>query len=256
MMRVAACALMAAMGVPVAPISAQAAPPPRSGYTDASPATRAMQDDDSVNPAFLWVQQGETLWSTARDGGTSCAGCHGAPASMQGVAARYPAFDAARGRPVTLAQRIELCRTEHQGEERLDQDSETLLSLTALLGLQSRGMPVSVQQDGPMQPFHDEGARLYATQFGQLNLSCHQCHDELAGQTLAGSLIPQGHANGYPLYRLEWQSLGSLYRRIRNCLTGVRATPFAPDAPELIAIEIYLAGRGRGLVVETPAVRP
>lgn len=175
---------------------------------------------------------------------------------MRGVAARYPAFDDRRGRPVTLEQRINLCRTEHQSAEKLEQDSDKLLSLTALVGLQSRGMPVQVQQDGAMRPFHDEGARLYATQFGQLNLSCHQCHDGLAGQKLAGSLIPQGHANGYPLYRLEWQSLGSLYRRIRNCLTGVRATPFAPDAPELVAIEVYLAGRAQGLTVETPAVRP
>ena len=35
----------------------------RSGYDDASPETRAMQDDDNANPAFLWVKQGETLWS-------------------------------------------------------------------------------------------------------------------------------------------------------------------------------------------------
>jgi sulfur-oxidizing protein SoxA len=237
-------------------VLAAAAPVPRSGYTDASPATRSMQDDDSANPAFLWVKQGETLWSTSQDGGKSCADCHGAPASMRGVVARYPAFDAARSRPVTLEQRINLCRTEHQAAEKLEQDSDSLLSLSALVGLQSRGMPVHVQQDGPMQPFHDDGARLYATQMGQLNLSCHQCHDGLAGQKLAGSLIPQGHANGYPLYRLEWQSMGSLYRRIRNCLTGVRATPFSPDAPELVAIEIYLAGRAQGLVVETPAVRP
>lgn len=237
-------------------VIAAAAPAPRSGYTDASPATRAMQDDDTVNPAFLWVQQGEMLWSASHEGGKSCADCHGAPATMRGVAARYPAFDAARGRPVTLEQRINLCRTEHQSAERLEQDSDSLLSLAALVGLQSRGMPVHVQQDGPMQPFHDEGARLYEAQMGQLDLSCHQCHDGLAGQKLAGSLIPQGHANAYPLYRLEWQSMGSLYRRIRNCLTGVRATPFAADAPELVAIEVYLGGRARGLVVETPGVRP
>ena len=35
----------------------------RSGYDDAGPETRAMQDDDASNPGFLWVQQGEALWS-------------------------------------------------------------------------------------------------------------------------------------------------------------------------------------------------
>jgi sulfur-oxidizing protein SoxA len=78
----------------------------------------------------------------------------------------------------------------------------------------------------------------------------------LAGQRLGGSVIPQGHPNGYPLYRLEWQSMGSLYRRIRNCLTGIRAEPYASDSPELLAIEVYLAGRATGLPVESPAVRP
>lgn len=230
---------------------------PRSGYADAGPATRAMQDDDSANPAFLWVQQGESLWSTApADGGKSCADCHGAPAALRGVAARYPAFDTARGRPITLEQRINLCRTEHQSADNLAPDSDGLLGLAALIGLQSRGLPLQVQQDGPMQPHEEAGKTLFNTRLGQLNLSCHDCHDTLAGQRLAGSLIPQGHPNGYPLYRLEWQSMGSLTRRIRNCMTGVRATPFPPNAPELTDIEIYLAGRADGLFVETPAVRP
>ena len=80
--------------------------------------------------------------------------------------------------------------------------------------------------------------------------------DGLAGRHLGGSRIPQGHPNGYPLYRLEWQAVGSLNRRIRNCLTGVRAEPFPPDAPELTALALFLAWRADGLLVETPAVRP
>ena len=79
---------------------------------------------------------------------------------------------------------------------------------------------------------------------------------DLAGQRLAGSIIPQGHPNGYPEYRLEWQGMGSLERRIRNCMVGVRAEPFAADAPELVELELYLGARSNGLAVETPAVRP
>jgi L-cysteine S-thiosulfotransferase len=69
-------------------------------------------------------------------------------------------------------------------------------------------------------------------------------------------VIPQGQPNGYPEYRLEWQGMGSLDRRIRNCLVGIRAEPFDPDAPELAALEFYLGWRANGLKVETPAVRP
>jgi L-cysteine S-thiosulfotransferase len=217
-----------------------------------------MQDDDAANPAFLWVQQGEALWSErATGGGRSCAECHGAaPVTMRGVAARYPRYSAKLGRPVTLAQQIEQCRIEHQGAPPLPPESDALLGLTAYIGLQSRGMPMQVEIDGAARPFFEAGQALFTARQGQLNLSCSQCHDGLAGQHLAGSLIPQGHPNGYPEYRLEWQGMGSLDRRIRNCMVGVRAEPFAPDSEELADIELYLGWRSNGLKVETPAVRP
>ncbi len=91
---------------------------------------------------------------------------------------------------------------------------------------------------------------------GQLDLACAQCHDDHAGQRLGSSVIPQGHPTGYPIYRLEWQGAGSLQRRLRGCLTGVRAEAFAFGAPELVELELYLAVRAAGLPVETPAVRP
>ena len=229
----------------------------RSGYQDASPQTRAMQDDDTANPGFLWVLQGETLWSRRTgSAGKSCADCHGAPSSLHGVAARYPAYDTEAKRPITLEGRINRCRTRRQQAEGLTPDSDAMLSLSALVGLQSRGLPVAVDGGGPAEPFVAAGQRLFGTRMGQLNLSCAQCHDDRAGERLAGAVIPEGHPNGYPEYRLEWQAMGSLYRRIRNCLNGVRAEPYAPDDPDLISLMLYLGWRANGLRVETPAVRP
>jgi sulfur-oxidizing protein SoxA len=228
-----------------------------SGYQDASPETRAMQDDDTSNPGFLWVQQGEALWSE-RTGkaGRSCADCHGAaPTAMHGVA-RYPVFDVHLGRPITLGQRIEQCRVERQKATPLTPDSDALLGLTAYVGLQSRGMKMQVAVDDQTRPFYEAGKALFNARQGQFNLSCTQCHDDLAGQRLGGSVIPQGHPNGYPEYRLGWQAMGSLERRIRNCMVGVRAEPFADDALDLVELELYLGARANGLHVETPAVRP
>ncbi|GAC1342513.1 MAG: sulfur oxidation c-type cytochrome SoxA [Acetobacteraceae bacterium] len=230
---------------------------PRSGYRDASPAIRAMQDDDAANPAFLWVQQGEAIWADASvPAGQSCQSCHGPAASLRGVSARYPKFDPALGRPLTLEQRVNQCRTERQRAPALALESDELLAITAFLGTQSRGLPLSVDISGPAAPFAAHGQALFNTRMGQLNLSCAECHDGLAGQHLAGAVIPQGQPNGYPLYRLEWQTIGSLFRRIRNCLTGVRATPFKSNSADLTDLELYLMSRGNGLPVETPAVRP
>ncbi len=251
MSTVAACAALAL-------IAAGGTAEKRSGYQDASPETRAMQDDDASNPGFLWVQQGEALWSQrAGSAAHSCADCHGdAAVTMRGAAARYPVYDTKLARPVTLAQRIEQCRVERQGAAPLKPDSDTLLALTAYVGLQSRGMPMQVAKDGPAQPFYEAGRALFTQRQGQLNLSCAQCHDGRAGQRLGGSIVPEGHPNGYPEYRLEWQAMGSLERRIRNCMIGVRAEPFADDSLDLMALELYLGARAHGLAVETPAVRP
>lgn len=110
--------------------------------------------------------------------------------------------------------------------------------------------------DGRLQATRAWGEALYRQRRGQLDLSCAQCHDDNAGRRLAGSTIPQAHPTAYPLYRLEWQGLGSLQRRLRGCMSGVRAEPFAYGAAEMIAIEAWLAQRAAGMAVETPGVRP
>jgi sulfur-oxidizing protein SoxA len=230
----------------------------KSGYDFMGPDTRAMQDDDTTNPGMLWVLDGEALWK--RKAGTankSCADCHGdAGTSMKGVAARYPAFDAGRGRPIDLEQRVNICRADRQQATPLPFEGKELLALTAYIGRQSRGMPIETGNDERTKPFIEAGRDLFNRRQGQLNLSCAQCHDDNWGQKLAGAPVPQGHATGYPLYRLEWQSLGSLQRRLRNCIVGMRAEPYAFGAPEYVDLELYLMWRARGMKAETPAVRP
>lgn len=228
----------------------------RSGFEDMSRETQAMQRDDLQNPGMLWVQEGAALWARPPSNERkACSGCHTA-ASMQGVAARYPAFDAVLQRPVNLAQRINLCRERQQKTHRLAYESNELLALESFVAHQSRGLPVAPPDDARLKPYRERGEAMYRQRLGQLDLSCAQCHDQRAGLRLGGNRIPHGHANGYPLYRLEWQSLGSLQRRLRNCLTGVRAEPYPYGDMALVELELYLATRDRGMTIETPAVRP
>jgi sulfur-oxidizing protein SoxA len=230
----------------------------KSGYEFMGRETRAMQDDDTTNPGMLWVLDGEALWGRKEGAaGKSCADCHGdARSSMKGLAARYPAFDAARGRPIDLEQRINICRTERQNATPLPFESKDLLALAAYVGRQSRGMPIEITDDERTKPFLQAGHDMFYQRQGQLDLSCAQCHDDNWGQKLAGAPIPQGQPTGYPLYRLEWQALGSLQRRLRNCLFGMRAISYPFGAPEYVDLELYLMWRARGMKLETPAVRP
>jgi sulfur-oxidizing protein SoxA len=230
----------------------------RSGYDFMSRETRAMQDDDTANPGQLWVLEGGTLWNRKTGAALrACADCHGdARASMKGVAARHPAFDATRGRPVTVEQRINFCRIDRQQAPPLAWESRELLALTAYVARQSRGLPIDITVDARMQPFLDAGRATWDRRQGQLNLACTQCHDANWGRQLAGNVIPQAHPTGYPLYRLEWQGLGSLQRRLRNCLVGMRAEPYDYGAPEFVDLELHLMWRARGMLMEAPAVRP
>jgi sulfur-oxidizing protein SoxA len=230
----------------------------RSGSAFMAEATRAMQDDDMSNPGMLGVLAGERLWSEpAGARGKSCASCHQeADLSMRGVAARYPAFDEASSRPVDLAGRINLCRQTKQEAEPFARESEDLVALTAYVGNQSRGMPITPPSDARLTPFRETGKKLFETRTGQLDLSCASCHDDHWDKRLGGSPITQAHPTGYPIYRLEWQSLGSLQRRMRNCMVGVRAEPYAFGSQEFIALELYLNTRAAGMTIETPGVRP
>lgn len=229
----------------------------RSGTSFLSPALRAQQSDEGANPGMLWVETGEKLWSTPPGAsGNSCASCHGeARTSMMGVAAHYPAVDKSSGKLMNLELRINKCRAESQGAEPFAYESNELLGLTAFIAYQSRGLPISVDVSGPAASYLEAGRKFFTTRQGQLNLACTQCHDENWGRKLRGDTISQGHPTGFPIYRLEWQSLGSLHRRLRACSLGVRAEVLDYGSPEYLALELYLAWRARGMLIETPAIR-
>jgi L-cysteine S-thiosulfotransferase len=258
----AAVAVAVAVAVVVCePVAAQAPAEPtaaaaalrRSGLEDMSAAVQTLQRDDTQNPGMLWVAEGAARWS-GDSGSPSCARCHGiAAVTMRGVAARHPAWDPRRQRVLTLAQRIDACQREHLGGS---MGADAVLALTTFVAHQSRGQPIQPPRHEALDRLADVGLRLWQQPLGQLGLSCSQCHDAAAGRRLAGSTIPQAHPTGYPIYRLEWQGIGGLTRRLRTCMVGVRAEPFAPDAMEWVALEVFLMRRAAGMPLETPGVRP
>ena len=221
------------------------------------PATQALQKDDAQNPAMLWVKDGQSLWSKREgDAAKSCANCHGEISRMRGVATRYPSYSSAQKKVVNLSQRINLCRVEQQRATPWPPEHESLLGLDAAIAKESRDMPIKPPAQSQLTEAQKRGEALFNQRIGQVDLSCRDCHDKLAGKKLGGNTIPQGHATGYPIYRLEWQSVGSLQRRLRGCMTAVRGEPFAFGASELVDLEAYLATRAVGMKLESPGVRP
>jgi len=231
--------------------------PLKSGFEFLSAEVRAVQQDDFSSPAMLWVTRGEKLWSQPEGmAKKSCATCHqDARISMKGVSNVYPKMDPGAARLVNIEGRINICRTRHQQAEALRYESDELLSLTTYVAHQSRGQPVNVAIDMQNRRHFERGRDLFNTRIGQINLACTHCHDRNFGRKLLNDTISQGHGNGFPTYRLEWQTLGSLHRRLRACFFGVRAELPPAGSQDLLDLELFLAWRGQGLLVESPAVR-
>lgn len=227
-----------------------------SGWRFRSDETQSLQLDDFENPAFVAVEQAEEQFATVEGSeGKACATCHTDVAEFKGLRAGLPRWDEAKGKPETLEHIINDCRTERMGADPWKWEAKEMVNMTALVGLQSRGMPVSVKADGPMQSVWEKGKELYYTRVGQLDMSCANCHENNYGNMIRADHLSQGQINGFPVYRLKWSGLGSIHRRFKGCMQNIRATPYKRGSEEFVALETYLATRGNGLSVETPAVR-
>ena len=228
-----------------------------SGWRFRSEGTQAMQMDDFDNPGMSAVDAAAEAWDTVEGSeGKSCASCHGAAEdSMAGVRAVYPKWNDAAEEVRTLAMQINDCRENKMGAEKYGYTSGNMAAMEALITLQSRGMPVNVAIDGPVQATWEAGKELYYTRTGQLDLSCANCHEDNYGNMIRADHLSQGQINGFPVYRLKNTKLNTVHARFKGCVRDTRAETFNPGSDEFIALELYVASRGNGLSVEGPSVR-
>lgn len=229
----------------------------RSGWTFRTDETQELEADDFMNPAMVFVDQARDAWETVEgSAGKSCASCHGdVEESMKGLRAGMPKYNEKAGSLYTLEDYINECRTERMGAEPWKWDKEQMNSMKALIGLQSRGMPVDVDISGPAHDWWERGKEMYYTRYGQLELSCASCHEQNYGNMIRADHLSQGHINGFPTYRLKNARLNSIQGRFKGCIRDTRAATFSPGSDEFRALQLYVAWRGEGLDVETPAVR-
>jgi len=230
---------------------------PHSGYDYLLAETREMQDDDFGNPGLAMVDEGRELFQRAGANGKSCASCHGDEGQGldSGKIARYPVYDRQRKRPITLRERIRLCRSGKQAGPPLPYAGREALALETLVRYLARGEPVNVDISGPMASHYQAGRNLFHTRWGQVDIACHQCHDYHAGKRFRGQTLTQGQTNGLPAYRLATGEIAGAHERFSQCLSKLRAEPFAIGSPEYVDMEVYANARGNGLPIETPAVR-
>ncbi|HKL46702.1 MAG TPA: sulfur oxidation c-type cytochrome SoxA [Roseovarius sp.] len=227
-----------------------------SGWHFRSDETQALEMDDFDNPGMIFVDAGRDQWNAVEGSeGNSCATCHEDPSSMEGVRAVYPKWDEKAGEVQTVAMQINDCRENNMGAEPYGYTSGQMANMEALIALQSRGMPVDVTIDGPAEEMWEKGKEIYYTRYGQLELSCANCHEDNYGNMIRADHLSQGQINGFPTYRLKNARLNTAHGRFKGCIRDTRAHTFDPGSDEFVALELYVASRGNGLSVEGPSVR-
>ncbi|MGJ8531264.1 MAG: sulfur oxidation c-type cytochrome SoxA [Alphaproteobacteria bacterium] len=228
----------------------------RSGWTFRTKETQAFQMDDFDNPGMIFVDQALDTWETV-DGaaGKSCASCHEGPESMAGMRASMPKWNEDAGAVWTMEMYINDCRENRMQADAWGWKSQPMLNMNALISLQSRGMPVDVKIDGPAQSTWEKGKEMYYTRYGQLELSCANCHEQNYDNYIRADHLSQGQINGFPVYRLKQANLITSHNRFKGCIRDTRAETFSEGSPEFVALELYVSSRGNGLSVEAPSVR-
>nr|WP_147124239.1 sulfur oxidation c-type cytochrome SoxA [Shimia ponticola] len=225
-----------------------------SGWRFRTDETQALQIDDFDNPAFVFIDKAMDSFNAAGPNGASCASCHeGGPEEFAGFTASMPKV--MDGKLTTTEDFLNAHRADTQEAEPWKWSGGDMQGMVALLGLQSRGMPVNVAIDGDAAPYWEQGKEIYYTRYGQLELSCANCHEDNYGMMIRADHLSQGQINGFPTYRLKQAKLISRHNRFRGCIRDTRAHTFAEGSDEFRALELYVMSRSNGLSVETPAVR-
>ena len=234
-------------------------PPPEkvvSGYEFLTVESKSLQDDEFANPGMLWVDRGFELYSKEVFGNQSCSSCHGNDGEkLIGIAETYPKIDSQSGELINIEERINLCRSRFLAQSHLPYEDDDLLALTAYVTSKSRGQTITRDWDEELEDHVRAGRIYFYNRRGQMNLSCSQCHNDYWGKSMRGETVSQGHSNGFPTYRFEWQHLGSLHRRFRDCDLGVRAEPHEGGSLIYKQLELYLRLRSEGLTIESPSIR-
>lgn len=227
-----------------------------------------LQSANAMNPIGLWIDEGKRKWEK------DCTSCHALEKVVKAVP-DFPKLDASR-KLINLEDQISICRqrveattnanansiaTTTASTQSFTNDDNPTLELSTFLNDAARQLAINIAP--PTNPLHAiiwkknlaDGERLFKTRLGHMNLSCQQCHDGKVGASMRAQKITAGHPTGFPAYRISWQGLGSIERRIRACYSGVQAQVPAPQDIRLRQLELYLKTRAQGLQLEGPSIR-
>ena len=235
--------------------------PKLSGNAFLPPGLMQLQADSLNSPVALWLDRGAAQWIDSSTG-PSCQSCHGSVDNLKASAGTFPRLSAkpqAKGSTlINLEDQIAAC-SSRDGRIAARVEEDNLLALSALLNNAAKGLAIDVKappgENSAWQIHLNRGAQLFSTRLGRINLACVHCHDQNVGRQMRLDVISPGNPTGFPIYRMSWQRLGSIERRLRACYSGVQAVLPPPGHTDLRDLELFLKVRANGLPQDGPSIR-
>jgi sulfur-oxidizing protein SoxA len=174
------------------------------------------------------------------------------------IAGDYPKFVKGKG-VITLTGAINSCLKDN-GEKTWKQTKGKMADLEAYFAFTSKekGKKVNIIIDSKeAAEAYERGKKEYYSQRGYLKLSCASCHVQGAGQRVRNEYMSPllGQTTHFPVYRLKWEGLGTLERRLKGCNKDQGENPHKPGSKWLNELSYFMAYMSNGMPVDGPDIR-
>ncbi len=175
------------------------------------------------------------------------------------IAGEYPKFDEKKGKVVTLSVAINNC-LKANGQKPWKLTKGKLADLEAYFANKTKEAGKKVHITIPTKAAaeaYERGKKNYYSQRGYLKLSCATCHVQGVGNRVRREVLSPllGHTTHFPVYRLKWQGLGTLERRIKGCEKNQGENPHKPGSQWMSEMLYFMAYMSNGLPVDGPDIR-
>jgi sulfur-oxidizing protein SoxA len=208
-------------------------------------------------PYDFAIDRGKEMFATAFKNGKTYGDCF--PDNGIGIRQNYPYFDAKTGEVITLELALNRCR-EANGEQPFSYVKDEMASLTAYMAFTSRGKPfdIKIPDDPRALAAYQNGEKYFYARRGQLNFSCASCHVQNPGNHIRTEVLAPalGILAAMPIYRSEWNGMGTISRRFVTCNSQVRGVPLKPQDEDYRDVEYFLSYMSNGLPISGPSSRP
>jgi sulfur-oxidizing protein SoxA len=201
------------------------------------------------------IDAGKELYENTKfKNGKSFKDCFKDPA----IAGDYPKFVKGKG-VVTLTGAINNCLVDN-GEKPWKQTKGKMADLEAYFAAASKekGKKINIVIDSKeAAEAYARGKKEYYVQRGYLKLSCASCHVQGAGQRVRNEYMSPlfGQVTHFPVYRLKWEGLGTLERRLKGCNKDQGENPHKPGSKWMNELAFFMAYMSNGMPVDGPDVR-